>query len=453
MSVKRPRRRAHTPLPVLAAWTAWRWRLETLLVVLLAATYALFGPVCGITLTLAAAHVAPGPVRRRIINRLHIARVKRDWTKAVIQSGAADPPGQNSRRPATFFGPRATRVQIVNAGDLLTVKVAPGTSVKQLENRTAELAAGLEVREVRVVPDRTNARKASVLLVRHDPFHDAEPITWPHHAAARLSLWEPLPLGVDEEGRTFSIELVERNMLIGGEPGAGKSVALSLFAATAALDPDTRLWLLDGKEVELAAWAPCAERSVGPDPADAIRTLKLLHDEMATRYRDLLKKGLRKIEQDADLPLHIVLVDELAFYLQHPPKKQCDELTELLRDLVARGRAAGIIVIAATQKPSVDVIPSKLRDLFGFRFALRCNTPQASDTILGQGWATDGNDASTIPGGQRGVGFLLAEQDRPMRIRGFHLSDSDVRAVSERGASLRANTPPAVPDDDGLSDA
>ncbi len=67
-----------------------------------------------------------------------------------------------------------------------------------------------------------------------------------------------------------------------------------------------------------------------------------------------------------------------------------------MRDLVARGRAAGIIVVAATQKPSADVIPTSLRDLFGFRCALRCNTPQASDTILGQGWASLGFDAAKV---------------------------------------------------------
>ena len=110
-----------------------------------------------------------------------------------------------------------------------------------------------------------------------------------------------------------------------------------------------------------------------------------------------------------------------------------------MRDLVARGRAAGVIVCAATQKPGSDTVPTALRDLFGFRLALRCNTPQASDTILGQGWATAGADASTIPGGQRGVGYLLAEGDRPARVKGFYLDDDQVRAIAERAAGRRAD--------------
>jgi len=137
--------------------------------------------------------------------------------------------------------------------------------------------------------------------------------------------------------------------------------------------------------------------------------------------------------------LHLVVCDELAFYLTLPDKRQRQEFAELLRDLVARGRAAGVIVVAATQKPGADTVPTALRDLFGFRLALRCNTPQASDTILGQGWATAGADASTIPGGQRGVGYLLAEGERPVRVKGFYLDDADVRAIAERATARRAD--------------
>ena len=126
---------------------------------------------------------------------------------------------------------------------------------------------------------------------------------------------------------------------------------------------------------------------------------------MDERYRELLARGQRKVRRDDGLPLHLVVCDELAFYLTVPEKAVKQEFAELLRDLVARGRAAGVIVCAATQKPGADVVPSALRDLFGFRLAMRCTTPQASDTILGQGWASAGSDASTIPGAQRGVGY------------------------------------------------
>ncbi len=168
---------------------------------------------------------------------------------------------------------------------------------------------------------------------------------------------------------------------------------------------------------------------------------------MEGRYRELLARGRRKITREDGLPLHLVACDELAFYLGSEDRKKQREFAELLRDLVARGRAAGVIVCAATQKPASDVVPSALRDLFGFRLALRCNTPQASDTILGQGWATLGHNAATIAPGQRGVGLLLAEDGTPVRLRGFHLTDEDVDALASRAAALRAEAWLAGPEE------
>jgi DNA segregation ATPase FtsK/SpoIIIE, S-DNA-T family len=73
-----------------------------------------------------------------------------------------------------------------------------------------------------------------------------------------------------------------------------------------------------------------------------------------------------------------------------------------MRDLVSRGRAAGVVFLAATQKPSGDTIPTYLRDLFAFRWAFRCTTPQMSDTILGAGWSIASDTALTIDAAHRG---------------------------------------------------
>jgi DNA segregation ATPase FtsK/SpoIIIE-like protein len=158
---------------------------------------------------------------------------------------------------------------------------------------------------------------------------------------------------------------------------------------------------------------------------------------MEERYRVLLAAGRRKIEPGDGLALHLVACDELAFYLTVEDRKKQREFTELLRDLVARGRAAGVIVCAATQKPAADVVPSALRDLFGFRLALRCNTRDASDTILGQGWATLGHSAATIAPGERGIGLLLAEDGVPIRMRGYYLSDEELDQLAARAAAVR----------------
>jgi FtsK/SpoIIIE family len=417
-------------------WALWRWRLELALLALAFGTQRVLARVAGdagavITVVLVVlVALAVASSRRLLLLRLYGARVRREWDRAVLDSGLAANP---------FSGPRVVSAARVAAGDRLRLRVRRGGSVGELEARGEELAACLRAREVRVMREASDAAQAAVLVVRRDPFEGASPLAWPQAWVEELSLWDPVALGVDEQGDRVSVLLPERNVLLGGEPGAGKSAALSLLVAAAALDSRARLWLLDGKLVELAAWAPVAQRVVGTDGREAIALLREVQAEMDGRYRELLARGLRKVGREDDLPLHLVVCDELAFYLSLPDRRERQAFIELLRDLVARGRAAGVIVCAATQKPGSDVVPTALRDLFGFRLALRCNTPQASDTILGQGWASAGADASTIPGGQRGVGYLLTEGDRAVRVKGFYLGDDDVRAIAERGAARRAD--------------
>ena len=84
------------------------------------------------------------------------------------------------------------------------------------------------------------------------------------------------------------VTLAERNMLIGGEPGGGKSVALQLVVAHGALSPDCRLVLVDGKRVELGLWRHCAERFIGPSIDDAIDTMRWLQTMIDERTEWLL---------------------------------------------------------------------------------------------------------------------------------------------------------------------
>jgi S-DNA-T family DNA segregation ATPase FtsK/SpoIIIE len=296
------------------------------------------------------------------------------------------------------------------------------------------LAATIGARDVRVVREPANASLAHVSLLFRDPLSVPAP-AWP---VPKGSLWEPLSIGVDEDGNPVRIALPERNLLLGGEPGAGKSVTLSLLIAAAALDPAVTLTLLDGKQVELAPWSGSAEHFVGPDMAGAIEVLKDLCAEMDRRYRVLLASGLRKIERGGAFGLHVVAIDELAFYMRGGTKDERNELSETLRDLISRGRAAGMIVIAATQKPSNDIVPTFVRDLFSFRMALRCTTPEASDTILGQGWAKEGYSASTLDPTARGVGYLLAEGAVPLKVRTHFLDDKAIAELAKRAEARRS---------------
>jgi len=253
-----------------------------------------------------------------------------------------------------------------------------------------------------------------------------------------LSIWQPVHLGTHETGRPVYVELAERNLLVGGEPGAGKSVALNLIVAHAALSPDCRLVLVDGKRVELGAWRVCAEPFVGPSIDDAIDTLRGLRQHMEDRYGWLLDNGRRKITRGDEYEPVLVVFDELAYFSATVGEaKQQKEFTGLLRDLVARGRAAGVIVIAATQRPSADIVPTSLRDLFGYRWAFRCSTGASSDVILGHDWAARGYSAADIDPAARGIGWLIVEDGEPRRMKSAFLSDDQVAALAAYAARVR----------------
>jgi S-DNA-T family DNA segregation ATPase FtsK/SpoIIIE len=269
----------------------------------------------------------------------------------------------------------------------------------------------------------------------------ATPTPAPVPVGPMLSMFDPIFLGIDEFGAPVYIELIYRNLLAGGEPGGGKSGLLNAIAAHAALCSDTRLVLLDGKLVELGPWADVADKFVGPDIEDAITTLTRLQTVMNNRYAWLLAQGRRKIEPADRLSVIVVIVDEIAFYSATiGTKQQQEEFVALLRDLVARGRACGIPVVAATQRPSFDIIPTSLRDLFGYRAAFRCTTTNSSNIVLGHGWSEQGYTATDISPTNQGAAYLIAEGGTPRRIKVSYLTDADIAAIADYAAWIRRPT-------------
>jgi FtsK/SpoIIIE family len=419
---------------VLLGRPAWAYRVELASAGLLVTAWSLLDRV--LPGMLAVVVVVAGvvglrsvlPVRRFAVRVWRRGWVGRRWDTAVRHAGLAT---INDRVP------RIRGMRLTPAGEVLRVRVPAGGTVTALADAAEAIAAVLQVRDVKVTRDAGNAGYAAVSVIRRDPLAATGDLAWPHAGAERLSLWEPVPVGVDENGQPVTVSLPERNLLLGGEPGAGKSVALSQLVATAALDPACELFLLDGKLVELSRWAPCAQATAGVDIAEAVALLDDLRAEMDARYQVLLGEGRRKVEAGDGLRLRLVVVDELAHYLHGGDRKLTQAFAQSLRDLVSRGRAAGVIVVAATQKPSADVVPTYLRDLFGFRWALRCTTPQASDTVLGQGWASLGCSAADVDATARGVGWLLHEGGQPVRLRSYHLSDATLDVLTARAAALR----------------
>ena len=358
-----------------------------------------------------------GAQGRHLIRRLQAAL----WLCAVV--------GRDGRIPTV------ERVETLAVGRRYVLRMPVGLHFEAMAQRAPELAAALGARSLHVEANPANAALVTVTEIVVDPLPNN--LRSGIVEVAQVDLWQAVPFGLAEDGSVVDLTLPEHNLLLGGEPGSGKSVALSSIVAAAALDPRVSITLLDGKQVELAPWRAVAEDFVGPDQERAVQVLDQLRSEMDHRYAQLLETGTRKIDRESRFGLHLVVIDELAFYLRGGKKTTREEFAELLRDLVSRGRAAGIIVVAATQKPSHEVVPTWIRDLFAFRLAMRCSSADASDTILGSGWATRGYSAASIVPTKRGVGYLLAEGSLPVLLKTPFLSDEEITGIARRAAELR----------------
>jgi len=165
--------------------------------------------------------------------------------------------------------------------------------------------------------------------------------------------------------------------------------------------------------------------------AAAAAAVAAVHPATRRSARDAVH---RKAARGDGFRLRVVACDELTAFLSGGEGAR--EVARLLRDLADRGRAAGFVVLAATHRPASLALPAEFRDLFGVRWALRCSSSAAADALLGDGWRAQGFDPVQIGSRQAGVGYLLTDGGPPVRLRGHHLHQAQVRVLAERGAAL-----------------
>jgi S-DNA-T family DNA segregation ATPase FtsK/SpoIIIE len=334
--------------------------------------------------------------------------------------------------------PALERVEFINADcRRLIFRLPPGITRDDFGKKAEALAGAFGMSDAEVERDTGRADLVAVLLIRpnsaltRDLPSELNPVLRMVPGASPLA---PVSLGLLSSGDPLKLSLFEASWLVGGSPGSGKSVFVQQLLATAALTSNCELWLLDPKEVEFAFWEARATRLVrSPELADHIACLEELVAVMDARYAELRAAGKRKASIGPEMPLILLVIDELAELTASGDKKGNPVAGELIRRLVAKGRAAGICVVCATQKPSADVVPTSLRDLFGYRIAFRCGTNAQSDTILGNGQAQLGGDASRISTSTRGLGMVLGDGERmARRFKSFYLSDAELVAIAER---------------------
>ncbi len=244
----------------------------------------------------------------------------------------------------------------------------------------------------------------------------------------------PLILGQDTAGRDVIVDMVDMpHLLIAGSTGSGKSIALNtmLMSLLCKLTPDElKLIIVDPKRLEFASYKdiPHLLFPIITDPHRAAPVIRWLVTVMEERYQTMAEQGVRSISEykkqalqqgtvDA-LPYLILMIDELADLMMVAGK----ESEEAIARLAQMARAAGIHLIVATQRPSVDVITGLIKVNFPSRISFRLTSKIDSRTIL------DTSGAECLLG-KGDMLFMDAHSARIQRVHGAYVSDSEIRTV------------------------
>jgi hypothetical protein len=391
----------------------WRYRLEAWLIVFTVANALLVNLY--VTVGAWVLLLAIPPVRDGLSRSRAAGTIRRRWTRACTHSGMVG--------DLLPYGPIVQRVQPVRVGYRLDVRVASCVTAADLEAHVEELATSLRAITVRVESDTALKGKdrAAVTIVMKDPFLNAPPDPWPDLDSNEVSVWEPTIIGMNDDGAYLRRRIVGNHILVGGITGGGKSVFLRPLLATAALSKDPcALWLFDAKVMELAPWAKAAQEFVGRDGPLALEVLRYLVKVADERQQEIVEAGGDKLRRSAGLPVHAIVIDELAAFTELDEGK---EIMKALRNLASRGRALGITLIGATQIPHSNLIDTTLRNQFSIRVGFRCADRHHAGTIFGQPDAAAA--AAEISDLTPGVGYALDETGRYVRFRSVLIGRPD----------------------------
>ena len=350
------------------------------------------------------------------------------------------------------FGVEAKVVSVI-PGPVVTrfeIQPAPGTKASKITNIAQDIARSLAVMSVRVVeviPGKSvvgiEIPNTNRKMVRLTEILSSETF---HNSTSPLSM----ALGHDIAGKPIVVDLAKMpHLLVAGTTGSGKSVGLNamLLSLLFKSDPEAvRLIMIDPKILELSVYEgiPHLLTPVITDMTDASNGLRWCVAEMDRRYKLMSEMGVRGLaafnqkvaeanaagiplldpfNEEEEVPLEelpsiVVVVDEFADMIMIVGKK----VEHLIARIAQKARAAGIHLILATQRPSVDVITGLIKANVPSRIAFQVSSKIDSRTILDQGGAEQLLGAGDML-------YLPAGQGVPERVHGAFVGDDEVHRV------------------------
>lgn len=343
---------------------------------------------------------------------------------------------------ATFasFGIKVTveRAEIGPSVTKYEVKPAVGVRVNRISNLSDDLALALAAKDVRIEAPIPGKSLIGIEVPNSDIATVSFRELWEQSQTKAENFLEiPLGKAVNGTARAFDLSKMP-HLLVAGSTGSGKSVAVNGIIASILMKarPDqVKFMMVDPKMVELSVYndIPHLLIPVVTNPRKASKALQKVVDEMENRYELFAKMGVRniagfnaKVEEfnsqseykQIPLPFIVVIVDELADLMMVASK----EVEDAIIRLGQKARAAGIHMILATQRPSVDVISGLIKANVPSRVAFAVSSGTDSRTIL------DENGAEKLLG--RGdMLFKPIDENHPVRLQGSFISDDDVERI------------------------
>lgn len=320
-------------------------------------------------------------------------------------------------------GPTVTRYEI---------EPAPGVKVSRIVNLTDDIALNLAAQHIRMeapIPGKS-AIGIEVPNKTTEAVHLRDVLDCSDFKDARGGI--PVGLGKDIAGKPVITDLAKMpHLLVAGTTGSGKSVCVNTLISSILFSrkpEEVKLLLIDPKMVELSIYngIPHLMAPVVTDMKKAAAVLRWVVREMEARYKAFAASGKRDIKSyneahpKAAMPLIVLIIDELADLMMTAP----DDIEESISRLAQMARAAGIHMVLATQRPSVNVITGSIKANVPSRISFAVGSQIDSRTIL------DMAGAEKLLG-KGDMLFAPIGANKPIRVQGAFISDDEVEKLVE----------------------
>jgi S-DNA-T family DNA segregation ATPase FtsK/SpoIIIE len=329
-----------------------------------------------------------------------------------------------------------------------------GVTATQVIERREQFASGLRRPLGAVWPEVVSHEHAGRLegWVGRVDISKAKPAPWPWLRTGGGNVFDPLPFGTDPRGRRVDVPVIEHNWLLGSMPGQGKTSAVRVLVAAAALDPTVEMWLHELKGTgDLDPFEQVSHRFISGIDDESIgyaaESLKLIRAEVMKRAARIKKldrvtcpdkKISREIANKRSLHLWPLLgaFDECQNLFAHPKygKQACEDAVFIIKI----GRALGVFLVLATQRPDKDSLPTGVSGNVSIRFCLKVAGQIENDMILGTSAYKNGARATTFrPKVDAGLGYLKGDESVPQVVRTYYLNAEATERAAKRARAIR----------------